>query len=95
MAEQSDQNKNDETRPKESTTEAGEVYTGDGAVVGDADRFGGEESLAAPPATFVQYGGTTPQTGDGLRRPGPFREKYQCPSTRFTNLVAIPFTRVG
>lgn len=95
MSSKEEQNKNDATGAKESTAEAGEVYTGDGTVVGDADRLGGEESLAAPPAPFVQYGGASPQTGDGMRRPGPFREKYQCPSMRFANLVAIPFRRVG
>lgn len=90
-----DQNKNDENRPKDTAAEAGESYTGDGTVVGDSNRLGGEESLAPPPAPFVQYGGPTEQTGDGMRRPGPFREKYQCPSARFSNLVAIPFMRVG
>lgn len=91
-----DQNKNDDKgKPKDTTAEGGDVYTGDGTVVGDSDRLGGEESLAPPPAPFVQYGGLTGQTGDGMRRPGPFREKYQCPSARFANLVAIPFMRVG
>lgn len=90
-----EQNKNDEAGPKETTGEAGETYVGDDTVVGDANRLGGEESLAAPPEPFVQYGGASPQTGDGMRRPGPFREKYQCPSMRFANLVAIPFRRVG
>lgn len=91
-----DENNNDDESPrKESADEAGGIYTSDGAVVGDNDRLGGEESLAPPPAPFVQYGGATENTGSGLRSPGPFRQKYQCPSMRFSNLIAMPFIRFG
>lgn len=88
-----DDNKKDQK--DEKATEGGTAYTGDGMVVGDNDRLGGEESLAPPPAPFVQYGGPTEVAGDGYRRIGTFREKYQCPSTRFRNLVSIPYQRVG
>ena len=88
-------NKKDEAVAKDTTATTSVEYTGDGTVVGDSNRLGGEESLAPPPAPFVQYGGPTEQTGDGMRRPGPFRAKYQLPYARFANLVAIPYARFG
>ena len=88
-----EENKKD--APDETTREGAVQYTGDGTVVGANDRLGGEESLAPPPAPFVQYGGPTEQSGDGLRRPGPFRAKYGLRSATFSNLTAIPYTRVG
>lgn len=94
-ANQPNDNKKDEDTNKDTTAEGGDKYTGDDTVVGDSDRLGGEESLAPPPTPFVQYGGRGEVAGDGFRRSGPFREKYQCPSKRFSNLVAIPYTRVG
>ena len=88
-------NDNKKDQEDEKATEGGTAYTGDGMVVGDSDRLGGEESLAPPPAPFVQYGGPTEAAGDGYRRIGSFREKYQCVSSRFRNLVSIPYQRVG
>lgn len=88
-----EENKKDE--PRETTAENGVQYTGDGTVVGANDRVSGEESLAPPPAPFIQYGGPTEQSGDGFRRPGAFRAKYGLQSAFFSNLTAIPYTRVG
>lgn len=90
-----DDNKNDDETTKQNTTEAGDNYESDGAVVADSDRLGGEESLAPPPPPFVPYGGASEHTGDGFRRPGAFRDKYQCPTMKFSNITAIPFTRFG
>lgn len=91
-----DNNKNeDDETPKTTTGEAGDNYESDGAVVADSDRYNGEESLAPPPPPFVPYGGVSEHTGDGFRRPGAFRDKYQCPTMKFSNITAIPFTRFG
>lgn len=89
------ENKKDEEKPKDTTAEDGVQYVGDGTVVGDNDRMGGEESLAPPPRPFVQYGGPTEASGSGMRYPGPFRAKYQLASQRFSNLLSIPYRRVG
>lgn len=89
------ENNNKKDQEDEKATEGGTAYAGDGMVVADNDRLGGEESLAPPPTPFVQYGGSTEVSGDGYRRVGSFREKYQCPSSRFRNLVSIPYQRIG
>ena len=90
-----EENKKDDQAPKDTTAEDGVQYVGDGTVVGDNDRLGGEESLAPPPKEFVQYGGPSQIPGSGLRSPGPFRAKYQLASQRFSNLISIPYRRVG
>ena len=97
-----DANKNEEQEKTESATaakpavsEAGDKYTGDGTVVGINDNVGGEEPLVDAPEDFVQYGGKTEITGDGLRKPGSFRMQFRAPFAHFRNLVAIPFVRFG
>lgn len=68
-------------------------YRSDGSVLQELIQFGGVSPLIAEPPEFIRYGSTTGQQGDGLRRPGPFQQKYENVFTRYVNIPTIPFTR--
>lgn len=92
-AREEDENKKDEEQGEGATAEKGPEYVSDGNVLGANDRVEGEESLAPPPAPFVQYGGPTEERGDGYKRPGSFRMQFGCRTALFQPITAMPFSR--